>query len=77
MFPLVSKFKIIGMLLSVVHSQVQNSEQKHTSKESNGFHNRSTLITMPILYSFVYSFVLYVFFSHTTYCGGNFGQNEL
>ena len=40
---LVSKFKIIGMLLNVVHNQVQKSEQKHITKESNGFHNHSSL----------------------------------
>ena len=46
MFLLVSKFKMIGMLLNVVHGQVQKSKQKHITKESNGFHNHSTLVTM-------------------------------
>ena len=32
MFLLVSKFKIIEMLLKVVHGQVQNSEQKNITK---------------------------------------------
>ena len=44
MFLLVSEFKITGMLLNVVHSQVQKSQQKHITKESYGFHNYSTLI---------------------------------
>ena len=35
MFLLVSKFKMIGLLLSVVHCQVQKSQQKHIiTKES-------------------------------------------
>ena len=38
MFLLVSKFKMIGMLLNVVREQL--------TKESNGFHEHSTLITM-------------------------------
>ena len=44
---LVSKFKMIRMLLimKVVRGQVQKSSQKHVIKESNGYHNRSTLIT--------------------------------
>ena len=46
MFILVSKFKMMGMLLNVVHGQVRKSEQKHIKKEYNGFHNHSTLITM-------------------------------
>ena len=46
MFLLVSKFKMIGMLLNVVYSQVQNSKQKQQTKGSNRFHNHSTLITM-------------------------------
>ena len=46
MFLLVSKFKMIGMLLNFVHGQVQKSQQKHITKEFNGFHNHSTLITM-------------------------------
>ena len=44
MFILVSKCKMIGMLLNVVHGQVRKSEQKHITKEYNGFHNRSTLL---------------------------------
>ena len=35
---------MIGMLLNVVHGQVQNSQRKHITKESKGFHNHSTLI---------------------------------
>ena len=46
MFLLVSNFKMIGMLLNVVHGQVQKSWQKHTTKESKGFHNHSTLISI-------------------------------
>ena len=46
MFLLVSKFKMIGMLLNVVNGQVQKSKQNHITKESNAFHNHSTLITM-------------------------------
>ena len=46
MFLLVTKFKMIGMLLNVVHRQVQKSEQKHITKESNEFPNHTTLITM-------------------------------
>ena len=46
MFLLVSKFKMIGMLLNVVHGQFQKSYQKRITKESNGFPNHSTLITM-------------------------------
>ena len=45
MFQLVSKFKMIKMLLNVVHRQVHKN-QEHITKESNGLHNRSTLITM-------------------------------
>ena len=37
---------MIGMLLNVVHGEVQKSKQKHITKESNRFHNHSTLITM-------------------------------
>ena len=44
MFILVSKCKMIGMLLNVVHGQIRKSEQKHITKEYNGFHNRSTLL---------------------------------
>ena len=43
MLLLVNKFKMIGMLLNVVHGQVQKSEQKHITKESNGFHNHSMI----------------------------------
>ena len=43
---LVGKFEMIGMLLNVLHGQVQKSYQKYITKESNGFHNHSTLITM-------------------------------
>ena len=48
MFLLVSKFNhdMIGMLLNVVNGQVQKSKQNHITKESNAFHNNSTLITM-------------------------------
>ena len=41
MFLLVIKFKAIGILLNVVHGQVQESKQKHITKESNEFHNHS------------------------------------
>ena len=45
MFLLVSiKFKMIGMLLNVVHSQIKKATK--TNKESKGFHNHSTLITI-------------------------------
>ena len=44
MFLLVSKFKMIGMLLNVVHSQIKRANKKN--RESKGFHNHSTLITM-------------------------------
>ena len=37
---------MIGMLLNVVHGEVQKSKQKHITKESSGFHNQSPLITM-------------------------------
>ena len=37
---------MIGMLLNVVHGEVQKSKQKHITKESNRFHNHSPLITM-------------------------------
>ena len=52
MFLLVSKFKMIGMLLNVVHGQVQKKtkKKKHITKESNGFPNYSTLIN----YEFVH-----------------------
>ena len=46
MFLLVSKFKMIGMLLNLVYGQVHQSYQKHITKESNGFHNYPILITM-------------------------------
>jgi len=45
MFQLVSKFKMIKMLFNVVHRQVHKN-QEHITKESNGLHNHSTLITM-------------------------------
>ena len=45
MFQLVSKFKMIKMLLNVVHREVHKN-QEHITKESNGLHNLSTLITM-------------------------------
>ena len=41
---LVNKIKILGMLLNVVHRQVQ---REHITKESDGFHNHSNLLTMP------------------------------
>ena len=44
MFLLVSKFKMIGMLLNVVHSQIKKANKQKT--ESKGFHNHATLITM-------------------------------
>ena len=47
MFLLVSKFKMIGMLLNVVHVRFQKSQQKHITKESNGFYKHSSLI--PVL----------------------------
>ena len=52
---LVYKFEMIGILLNVVHGQVQKSKQKHITKESNVFHNNSTLITMvrAIPYKFI------------------------
>ena len=37
---------MVGMLLNVVHGKVRKSEQIHITKESNGFHNNSTLITV-------------------------------
>ena len=44
MFLLVNKYKMIGILLHVVHGQVQKSEQKRIiAKETNRFHNHSTL----------------------------------
>ena len=43
MFLSVSKFKMIGMLLNVVHSQVQKRQQKHITKESDGFHKVTLL----------------------------------
>ena len=46
MFLLVSKFKMIGMLLNVVHCQVQKSQRKHITKEPNRLHNHFTFITM-------------------------------
>ena len=36
MFLLVIKFKMIGMLLNVVHGQVQKSQQKHEQKSFTG-----------------------------------------
>ena len=39
-------FKMIGMLLNIVYGQVQ---KQYITKESNGFHNHSTLITMVLL----------------------------
>ena len=42
MFLLVSKFKMIGMLLNVVHSQVQKSGQKHIKNSLTGY------ITIPL-----------------------------
>ena len=40
-------FKMIGMLLNVVHGQVQEvNKDNFITKESNGFHNHSILITM-------------------------------
>ena len=51
MFILVSKCKMIGMLLNVVHGQVRKSERKHITKEYDEFHNRSTLITMGVFLS--------------------------
>ena len=32
MFLLVSKFKMTGILLNIVHGQVQKSQQKHITK---------------------------------------------
>ena len=42
---LVSKYKMIGMLLNVVHAQVQNAN-KNITKKSFELHNHSTLLTM-------------------------------
>ena len=51
-FLLASKFKNIGMLLNVLHSQVHISNLtktvSHITRESNGFHIYSTLITIII-----------------------------
>ena len=44
MFLLVSKFKMIGMLLNVVHGQVQKSYEKYTTKKSVGLHKHSTFL---------------------------------
>jgi len=73
MFLLVSKFKIIGMLLKVVHSQVQ---KKLTKTYNTGFPNHCTLINYDvysqnmspptghrieegyITHSFIHSFIL-------------------
>ena len=42
---------MIVMLLSVMHGQVQKqNEQKHIIRESNGFHNHSTLIITRLVY---------------------------
>ena len=49
MFLSVSKFKMIGMLLNVVHSQVQKRRQKHITKESNGFY-KVTLLAEAVLF---------------------------
>ena len=37
---------MIRLLLNVVHSQAQKANKKNITKESNGFYNHSTLITM-------------------------------
>ena len=42
---MIKKIKILGMLLDVVHRQVQ---RKHITKESDGFPNHSNLLTMPV-----------------------------
>ena len=46
MFLLVSKFKMIGMLLNIVHGQVQKKLTKTITKKSVGLRNHSTLLTM-------------------------------
>ena len=46
MFLLVNNFKMIGMLLNVVHGQVQKSEQRHITK---GFLTVPLKLTMLML----------------------------
>ena len=46
MFLLVKNFQMIGMLLNVVHGQVQKSPTKTYSK---GFPNHSTLINYAVI----------------------------
>ena len=62
----VSKFKMIGMLLNVVHGKVEKKLTKtyYKGPESNGFHNHSTLISMCRL--LVESFTSVVFHSAKT-----------
>ena len=52
MFLLVSKLKMIGMLLNVVHGLVQKKLQKPITKASNAFPNHFSLITMLTLNKF-------------------------
>ena len=47
MLLLVSKFKMIGMLLNVVHGQVKKKLKK---TYNNGFPNHSTLITYEFIH---------------------------
>ena len=53
----VNKVKTIGMLLNVVHGQVQNNQQKHTSKESNRFHDQQFHLNNGKLATKLYAFL--------------------
>ena len=60
MFLSVRKFKMIGMLLNVVHSQVQKRQQKHITKELNGFHKVNLLAEAALFVSRVNGTPLFV-----------------
>ena len=45
MFLLVNKFKMMGMLLNVVHRRLKKANRNIT-KKSNGFYNHFNILTM-------------------------------
>ena len=51
---------MIGMPLNVVHSQVQKRQQKHMTKESDGFHKVTLLAEAALFVSQVYGTPLFV-----------------
>ena len=64
MFLLVSKFKMIGMLLNIVHGQVLKKANKNITKESYGFHNLSNLKCFDRMHFHLKERACMIFYNH-------------